>query len=349
MESIVRKTDIGINSNLADSKSMFNTLHIQQTAQLPIIRPANQVQKPICNKSILNHLPQARAQDDQCCAAPRLGIVDGFSVCMNCGIVHAPALDQTPRRAFNQDEINQRKSNEPVYRPIGPRTIIKGNLDAKGNNISPELRSQYNRLSKINRSLISSYERNLWIALPKLQRLQQCLNLSDLLSNESFRIYSHAVKQRLTMGRSIETLLTAAIFAAMRIHGMTRTLDEVCALADLPQQPVLKTYRRLVLYVFPVLDLKMVRTGPSEYVDRICSTLNIQPQVRNIAKSYLKDARRNRVVFDGKDPKGFSAAAIYLACKHLHAGLTQNQIAKQAHVTEMTLRSRLKEIAEFIE
>lgn len=343
METIIRNTDLGIGTNQMDPGLTLsqNLICNYNPATLK-----DQRKHPLQNTS---RIFSAECGVEECCSDPHLSVIDGFNVCTACGMVFEHALDQTPRRAFNQDEINRRKSNEPVYRPIGPRTVIKGALDAKGMVLPAGTRTQYNRLSKINRSLINSYERNLWIALPKLQRLQQCLNLSDILSNESFRIYSQAVKQRLTMGRSIETLLTASIFAALRIHGMARTIDELCLLVDLPRRAVLKTYQRLLRFTLPNLKSRVLRIGPEEYVDKVCSELGLPMNLRSAAKGYLKSARCHRVIFDGKDPKGLGAAVIYLACKRLKLGLTQNQIATQAHVTEMTLRTRMKDILPYIQ
>ncbi|MHA1885194.1 MAG: hypothetical protein ACW96S_09105, partial [Promethearchaeota archaeon] len=57
-----------------------------------------------------------------CCDSPKIGEEDGFSLCLNCGLVYSRVLDDSPRRAFTQEEIQNRKSSERVYSPIGPRT-----------------------------------------------------------------------------------------------------------------------------------------------------------------------------------------------------------------------------------
>ena len=46
----------------------------------------------------------------------------------------------------------------------------------------------------------------------------------------------------------------------------------------------------------------------------------------------------------GKDPKGLAAAALYMAAKPTDERLTQRTIAKAAHITEVTLRTRAKQI-----
>ena len=46
----------------------------------------------------------------------------------------------------------------------------------------------------------------------------------------------------------------------------------------------------------------------------------------------------------GKDPKGIAAAVLYLAAKHRGERKTQTEIANIARITEVTLRTRAKQI-----
>jgi len=53
--------------------------------------------------------------EEKCCDEPLIKEEEGFFVCQNCGMVHdEKVLDDSPRRAFTQDEIARRKSAEPV-------------------------------------------------------------------------------------------------------------------------------------------------------------------------------------------------------------------------------------------
>jgi len=46
----------------------------------------------------------------------------------------------------------------------------------------------------------------------------------------------------------------------------------------------------------------------------------------------------------GKDPKGLAAAALYIAAKPTAERKTQTEISEIARVTEVTLRTRAKQI-----
>jgi transcription initiation factor TFIIB len=284
---------------------------------------------------------------ESCCDSPKISEEDGFYVCLNCGSVYSRILDDSPRRAFTQEEIQKRKSNERVYSPIGPRTIIRGSRDARGTLLSPKFKSKFNRLAKIHRSLTTSYERNLWIALPNLQRLQKRLAIPDTVAEDALRIYTQTVKKKLTMGRSIDTLLSASIFCALRVHGIPRTVEEITKIAQIPKKKVIKSYRLILMEVLPNLNLKVKHFTADRYVDKFNDELKLSMQCRNTAVKIIESAKENGFDSAGKDPKGIAAAALYIGSKICNENRTQKEISKLAKVTEVTLRMRVKDLMKY--
>ena len=284
---------------------------------------------------------------ENCCDSPKISEEDGFYVCLNCGSVFSRILDSSPRRAFTAEEIQKRKNTERVYSPIGPRTIIRGSRDARGTLLSPKFKSKFNRLAKIHRSLTTSYERNLWIALPNLQRLQKRLGIPDIVAEDALRIYTQTVKKKLTMGRSIDTLLSASIFCSLRVHGIPRTIEEITKVAQIPKKKVIKSYRLILMEILPHLNLKVQHFTPVRYVDKFNDELGLSMQVRNVAVKLITSAKENGFNIAGKDPKGIAAASIYLGSKLCNENRTQKEISKLAMVTEVTLRMRVKDLQKY--
>ncbi|GAB4319521.1 MAG: transcription initiation factor IIB [Promethearchaeota archaeon] len=316
------------------------------TLELPKEKQRGEEKEPSTSEDPFNGV--FLVDGNPCCDEPNIRDEDGFFVCRNCGLVFDQVLDSSPRRTFTREEIRKRKSNEPVYSPIGPRTVIRGRSDAKGTLLTAQGRSKFHRLAKIHRSLTTSYERNLWIALPNLQRLQEKLGLPEAVVEDALRIYTRSVKKKLTMGRSIDTLLAASIFVSLRIHNIPRTIEEILEVVELPKKMVVKAYRLILLKILPELKLKVTHFGAVRYVDKFVEDLNFGMRVRNLAVRILKKAKENGLSVEGKDPKGLAAAAIYLAAHKLQVPATQGGVAKVARVTEVTLRMRAKDIRKYI-
>lgn len=306
----------------------------------------DRIKSNIYSHSSLNsslYAPIAR-EKQTCCTDPAITDLNGYFVCQNCGVVYDRILDSAPRRAFTSEEVSKRKTSEPNYNIIGPRTLIKGKTDSKGALMSASFQTKFNRLAKIQRSLITGYERNLWIALPNLYTLRERLNIPENIYEDILRIYSKAVKAKLSMGRSIPVLLAAAVYIGFKINKKPQLIDEILAIMDVPRASVEKTYRILIAKVLPDMNVKIEQFTPFMYLDKFADQLHYSPPLVTSAKSFLLKARDRGLNLCGKDPKGFAAAALYLAVKMVKQKTTQNEIAKVSHTTDTTLRVRLRDL-----
>jgi transcription initiation factor TFIIB len=90
-------------------------------------------------------------------------------------------------------------------------------------------------------------------------------------------------------------------------------------------------------------NLKVPNTDPLSLVPKFIVELDLDSETENIVRKILKTFKKH-IPTSGKDPKGIVAGAIYLASKIKKLNLTQKQIADTIGVTEVTLRSRFKEL-----
>jgi len=72
--------------------------------------------------------------------------------------------------------------------------------------------------------------------------------------------------------------------------------------------------------------------------------LNLPMNIQKCAIDMLRKASENGLKRTGKDPKGLAAACIYIAAKDGSIRKTQSLVADVAKITEVTLRSRAKQI-----
>lgn len=284
--------------------------------------------------------------DFNCCLNPRFIIDEGYFVCINCGAVHSRIVDGNPQFAFTKEEKEKRKINERVYSPIGPRTIIKSNKDAKGNYISPRFISKFKRLAKINQNLITARERNLWNALQTFYRFKSLFNIPDYVAEDVLKIYISATKKKLAMGRGIEALISAALYCAFRINKIPIFMEEIIKNANLTKRQFLNCFKEIKFQVLPELGFKLIPLTPINYIDKLNDKLHLSMKCRNMAVNLIEESIREGNTFSGRDPKGIAAAALYLSSKICDDFKTQREICNVSNITEATLRARLKEIEE---
>lgn len=290
-----------------------------------------------------------KTKQEQCCANPQVTLnFDGQYVCVNCGVVVGPNLINTERRAYNIEEINSRRRTEPIWRSFGNRTIIgQYNQDARGKTLHGSQRALFSRLSKIQGSLINSLERNYWEAKPKLATLCKRLGIPDFIQETAWCMYRLAAKKKLTMGRSIEGFIAGSVYAAIRVHEYPRLLEEVVEFSMLPLRTVHKSLGLIVRKVLPDLKLKYRPIGENVLIYRFGNELDLSMPIQQRAKRMLISAKRQGMQRIGKDPKGIAAAVLYLASKDTIEKRTQSIIASIARITEVTLRTRAKQIKKY--
>ena len=150
------------------------------------------------------------------------------------------------------------------------------------------------------------------------------------------------------MGRSIDSLVAASIYAAIKIHGLPRTLNEISKVTQIPVKTIAKSYRLLAQYIEEstpkeITDLKV------QYISRFGEDLKLSPAVQKRAIDMLKIAEDEGMVLTGKNPKGLASAALYLAAKELGEPRSQFEISKTSSISEVTLRNRAKNIKKMVE
>ncbi|MBY8982889.1 MAG: transcription initiation factor IIB family protein, partial [Candidatus Lokiarchaeota archaeon] len=76
---------------------------------------------------------------------------------------------------------------------------------------------------------------------------------------------------------------------------------------------------------------------------RYVAELGLNAEAEKTTVKILKTFTSNYSI-SGKDPKGLCAGALYFICKSYNKKISQKEIANLIGVTEVTLRSRYKEI-----
>ncbi|WP_423792321.1 transcription initiation factor IIB [Methanocaldococcus indicus] len=274
-------------------------------------------------------------------------------VCSVCGcVIKENLFDVGPEwRAFDHEQKMKRcRVGAPTTLTIhdkGLSTVIDWkDKDSYGKDISANKKAQLYRLRKWQRRIrvCDASERNLAFALSELDRIAAKLNLPKHVKEHAARIYRNAVEKGLIRGRSIEGVVTAAIYAACRICRVPRTLDEIAEVSRVERKEIGRTYR----FLARELGIKLTPTSPIDYVPRFASALGLPGEVESKAIQILEKAAEKGLT-SGRGPTGVAAAAIYIASVLLGHRKTQREVAEVAGVTEVTIRNRYKELTEHLD
>ena len=271
-------------------------------------------------------------------------------VCMGCGyVVDAKITDQGPEwRAFDAEQREKRaRAGAPATFTIhdkGLSTMIDWHdRDIHGQRLPHGQKAQIYRLRKWQRRIRVSdaTERNLAFALSEMSKIANNLNLPKNILETASVIYRKAVKARLIRGRSIQGVTAAAIYVACRQCGVARTLEDISDVSAAEKKEVGRSYR----FLLKQLNYFIPPVKTSQYISKFSNQLTLQGTAEEIAHSILVTAKELKLT-SGRGPAGIAAAASYIASVLTGERKTQREIAEIAHVTEVTIRNRYKELVE---
>jgi len=260
----------------------------------------------------------------------------GEIVCGQCGLVINERILDTShsgKRAFTKQEKEKREGTGSPISILLPDMGLSTIID-KTNIKSPDLK----RAAKWN-SRMTWDKRNMLIATTELKRIASNLNLPDHVKKAAIRLYINAFKKKLLRGRSINGMVAACLYFACRERKIPRTLQEILEESAISAKNVRRCYRTLIRE----LNLKVPSTDPISLIPRYVAELGLDVDVEKMTIKTLQVFISNNST-SGKDPKGLCAGALYLVSRQKNKRVSQKEIANIVGITEVTLRSRYKEL-----
>ena len=269
----------------------------------------------------------------------------GEVICKDCGyVVEDRMIDFGQEwREFDHDQADKRRRTGA---PMTYTKFDKGlgtDIGQKGDvyKLSGKERNKFFRLRKWQYRISTAIERNLKLALAELKRVSSFLKLPESVEEESARIYTLAVQRGLVRGRSMESVVAGALYAACRRHDVPRTLDELSEASGIEKKEIGRTYR----FVTRELGITILPSNPADYIARFASALKLSAETQSRAIEILEQAQKAELT-SGRGPTGIAAAALYVSALIHGEKRTQREVADVAGVTEVTIRNRYKELLE---
>ena len=281
-------------------------------------------------------------------------VASGEIICSKCGLVISDRIEDSTRpdsRTFgNEQDYNRIRLGPPTsvaYHDMGLATTIgRTDKDASGNKLDSATYSKMQRLRTWNTrtQVHDSTDRNFMIAFNKLFRLKDRLGLPDAVVEKAAYTYRKAQRRGMVRGRTIDSILGAAVYAACRELGIPKTLNEVAQASSIREKRISKAYRILRFE----LDISIPILDPMMCVVKVANKISLNEKTKRKAFAIMNHVTEKEISA-GKDPMGLAATIIYMSCLRTGENKTQIDIAKAAGVTEVTVRNRYRDLQNKLE
>ncbi|MBN1502856.1 transcription initiation factor IIB [Candidatus Woesearchaeota archaeon] len=269
----------------------------------------------------------------------------GEVICKDCGLVVEDKMidfGQEWREFDAESAEKRRRTGAPITytqydQGLGTEVGRKADLYS----LEKRNKNKFFRLRKWQYRISTAIERNLKLALAELKRVSSYLKLPKSVEEEAARIYTLAVQRGLVRGRSMESVVAGALYAACRRHEVPRTLDELSEASGIEKKEVGRTYR----FITRELSITILPSNPCDYIPRFASSLKLTAKTQSKAVEIIEEAQKAELT-SGRGPTGIAAAGLYVAALINGEKRTQREVADVAGVTEVTIRNRYKELLE---
>jgi len=261
--------------------------------------------------------------------------VTGEQACSKCGQVTGEMAIQ--ESSYSGEPDSEVPKSKMFYKRFLPSVIDRNNTDAFGKKI--ENRYSLNRMRIIEKQTHPNSEKIYNRAVLELERFTHSLQLKSMIVERAFYIYEKAQKKDLIAGRTVAGVILACIYVAClesQIPFPQKELDELGIKYSMKQ---ITANKKLLI---SELDLNTrYYPTPEQYIPKICSALKINGKIERYALQILEKVKTMGIL-EGRKPANTAGAIIYLTVVHHKLLQTQFDIAKQAGVTTISIRSVFK-------
>ena len=278
----------------------------------------------------------------------------GEIICSGCGMVISDKIEDDihpERRVHTFEDVDRRaRTGAPsslARHDMGLSTIIgRENRDAGGQKIDTAMHSRLERLRTLDfrTRMRTSGDRNFARAFGQLERLKEKLSLSDAIVEKAAYLYRKVQEKGLIRGRTIDSMLAAAVYSACREMETPRTIKDISAKSNVKRKDVARSYRLLVFE----LGVRIPVVNPMKCVARVANRLSISEKTKHHALSMMEEVV-NKKITAGKEPMGLAATVLYASSIKTDEKIPQKDIAAASGVTEVTIRNRFKDLKKILE
>lgn len=267
-------------------------------------------------------------------------------ICDGCGLITGDdTIDRGPEWRNFADGEDRKRTGAPLTRSRHDRGLSTeiGYPSNKGQRLSGRKRRQLARLRREHRRarLSSKIDRNRMYGFTEIRRIISQLSLPSSILEQSCMLFESAQNEGLFTGRSLEGFAAASVYAVCRTNLISRTVDEVVAVARADSDELRAAYRALNRE----LGLETGPIDPTEFIPRYADQLDLSESAERKAMALVEDLQKRNVTV-GRNPSGVAAACLYAAAHYDDPAcdLTQSEAASVANVAPVTIRSTLYDL-----
>ena len=283
-----------------------------------------------------------KCQLDTCKTYPAITDSErGEIVCGGCGLILLQNMADASyeNNGYNSEDFMKLARTGPAtsltMHDKGLSTVIGTNKDSSGNSLSSKTKYEFNRLRTWDQRSKSRKTASLSKAFTMLHGMKTKLGIPNNVVENAAYIYRKAVSAKLTRGRTMNSLISASLYAACRENNIPRTLDDIANAGNVERRILSRDLRTII----KKLELNLNQYDTASFISKISNNMNLKEKTKRDAFEILARSEKEQITA-GKHPVAQAAASLYISCIMNGEKISQKKFAAESGVSDVTIRNR---------
>jgi transcription initiation factor TFIIB len=308
----------------------------------------------------------AKPSCPECSSYLIFDVYHGEYICQACGYVVLEKMDYCGHETHSNDSDerlrNLRGSGQTSSLLINYGLQTEISVSDKDYNGKPINFANAERIASVRkmhaRLKASSEERRIARVLSVIDKICSKLLLPRSLSETAAKTYRSYSSKNNTKGMSVNGNAIAAVYFACKQSCIARGLEEIvdsidfCSSKRSSLRIAFRCYKRMAMCITNAVESPSVNTAGStfdhvipldKYIAKISNRARIDWRIQKLALEIAHQTEDN-ILLSGKDPVGIASAYLYISACLCGYHMYLTDIANFSQVTEITIRTRCKEI-----
>ena len=289
--------------------------------------------------------------DESIC--PSCGLEDALIVeegtyeCRFCGVKHDVKLNMEQEWRYYGDSDSKGVDPNRVGMPTNcllPESSLGSIIGIKGGDFS-KLR-QYHQYN-----VMPYRERSLWNLFTFIANRCMMANLPNIIIEDAKTNCKLVSEQKISRGSNRKGIIANCVYFSCKKNNVPRSMKEIAEIFNITVSEMTKGKKKYedIMYQQSKVTMKHISsTNPFDYIDRFCSNLGLDLNIKYICQFIVFNAIRLDI-FDDNTPPSIAAGAIFMVTNVLKMRISKVQVHAATKISEVTISKCFKKLNGFRE
>jgi transcription initiation factor TFIIB len=274
------------------------------------------------------------------CNSLDIMLEESIYTCKKCGSITDRFIDMTAEWRYYGSEDS--KSTDPTRCGLPANALMPES--SLGSMISTNVKESYDMklIRKYHMWNSMSYkERSLYNIFDNITVNAVNNGIATTIIEEAKMFYKKVSESKISRGENRSGLIASSIYMSCKSNKVPRSTKEIAKIFNLKTKTMTKGCKKFQ----DIMNVNMESTCANDFIQRFCSKLGLDNEIRDLCKSIVGKADELCIVSENTPPS-ISAGSIYLCNVICGLGISKKDMAISCELSQVTLSKCFKKLYE---